>query len=574
MAFLLPLRLSVFKQKKGPDPYSHARCSAVVPWLGALLGAAFFFWLYGFAIVRPTNIAWLLHGDPAQHYLGWAFFRFSPWQWPLGRIAGFGLPAGTTLVFTDSIPLLALLFKPFSAWLPAGDWQYMGGWMALCYTLQGALAAALLRRLGLDARQSLLGAGLLLLSPVLMLRAYGHEALMAQWLILAALLRYHAGWRGGVWLALLATAVLIHPYLFAMILPLATAAAWRARSQERNASSARLVVAAVVGVLVIGLVMAAAGYFTKPPGQLSDQGFGDYSANLLTWFDPMDWQGFLRHYGRPAAGSGEWSRLLPALGQVGDGQYEGFAYLGAGVLALALLALILTLRRVFFAVASRSPTATFKPLLVVALLLAVYSLSTRITFGAHTLIDIRQPHWLSALTGIFRASGRFVWPLTYLLITAAIVTIARALPTRWATGLLLGALLLQGADLGDKLQEFRRHFREPQPYVSPLADPAWSEDLAGVRRLVVMTDQWQGDTWLPFALLAARHGLATNAAYLARDDVAGRQRWLGEQRRRVDAGRPDPETLYVFDRPPDSTPPPGWRLQAADGWWLLAPSTN
>uniref|UniRef100_UPI00258B0261 DUF6311 domain-containing protein n=1 Tax=uncultured Pseudomonas sp. TaxID=114707 RepID=UPI00258B0261 len=54
--------------------------------LAALCGVLVFYRYTGGAILDPTRVGWLMAGDPAQHWLGWQFFRGTPlWQWPLGR---------------------------------------------------------------------------------------------------------------------------------------------------------------------------------------------------------------------------------------------------------------------------------------------------------------------------------------------------------------------------------------------------------------------------------------------------------------------------------------------------------
>ena len=76
----------------------------------------FVFWLVvGFSIVNPINIGWLAGGlDPTQHYLGWVFFRQGPWELPWGLNPNFGMSISSSIAFSDSIPLLAFIFKPFS----------------------------------------------------------------------------------------------------------------------------------------------------------------------------------------------------------------------------------------------------------------------------------------------------------------------------------------------------------------------------------------------------------------------------------------------------------------------------
>lgn len=85
-----------------------------------------------------------MDGDPATHWLGWQFFRQAPLlQWPLGANRAYGMEIGSSIVFTDSIPIMAFIFKPFSAWLPE-TFQYIGIWVLLCFMLQAYFAWKLL----------------------------------------------------------------------------------------------------------------------------------------------------------------------------------------------------------------------------------------------------------------------------------------------------------------------------------------------------------------------------------------------------------------------------------------------
>ena len=84
----------------------------------------------------PSNIGWLLNKlDPAQHFLGWDFYRNSPWTLPVGLNPRFGLDLSSSIVYSDSIPLLAIPFKVFASFLPS-PFQYFGLWVLVCFILQ------------------------------------------------------------------------------------------------------------------------------------------------------------------------------------------------------------------------------------------------------------------------------------------------------------------------------------------------------------------------------------------------------------------------------------------------------
>ena len=99
------------------------------PLTGALLGALVFVVLYGVRVLDPTCVDWILNDpspDPSQHYLGWVFYRRSAVRLPyIGANYSAVYPFRTSIVFTDSIPLLAVLGKLLGPLLPA-RFQYFG----------------------------------------------------------------------------------------------------------------------------------------------------------------------------------------------------------------------------------------------------------------------------------------------------------------------------------------------------------------------------------------------------------------------------------------------------------------
>jgi hypothetical protein len=85
-----------------------------------LIGTIAFLILFGIHTLNPANVDWIYirGGDMLQHQLGWMAFRAEPWSLKIGWISSLLYPTGTSIVYTDSIPLLAVFFKLFRAWLP------------------------------------------------------------------------------------------------------------------------------------------------------------------------------------------------------------------------------------------------------------------------------------------------------------------------------------------------------------------------------------------------------------------------------------------------------------------------
>src|SRR5262245_50756649 len=165
----------------------------------------------------------------------------------------------------------------------------------------------------------------------------------------------------------------------------------------------------------------AAGLFSVAGAEsLATEGLGHYSMNLLS----------------PISPTGGWSRMLPEWPRATSGQdYEGFQYLGLGGLGLLIAAAVLALRpplRVASGDAAPHDLPRWGrllPLLVAALAMAMYALSPRVTVGSVVLFDLTGP--ITERLAVFRATGRFFWPLGYLLLTLAIAAVVtRARPSR------------------------------------------------------------------------------------------------------------------------------------------------
>ncbi len=301
------------------------------PWgvlAGALIGGTFLAWLTGTRPLDPTGIDWIMKGDWVPHYFGWHYFRAEPWHWPPGTIHGYYAPLGSSIGLTDSIPLAAYLLKPLAPLLPQ-PFQYLGLWLLSCFVLQGALAARLVGRWTPSPVLQALGGALFVLMPTLLARI-GHAALCAHWLILWALLVASRDpsqrFRPAAWGALGLASGLTQPYLAAMVLPILAAAAL-----------AKTTVAATTRVMALGWAVAAtvfgwwlSGLFVlQGEGSLAGGGLGYYSMNLLAPISPFG-----------------WSAVLPELPIAGDGQaYEGFQYLGLGVLLLIAVAAVVAWQR-------------------------------------------------------------------------------------------------------------------------------------------------------------------------------------------------------------------------------------
>ena len=87
----------------------------------------------GIENLQFSKIDWLLGaGDISNGQNGWTFFKNDEWHFPLGKNPNYGLETSNSIIFSDSIPLLAFIFKIFKNFLSI-NFQYFSFWVFLCF---------------------------------------------------------------------------------------------------------------------------------------------------------------------------------------------------------------------------------------------------------------------------------------------------------------------------------------------------------------------------------------------------------------------------------------------------------
>ena len=353
--------------------------------------------------------------DMETTFSGYTYFVRDEWRLPLLYVPQLGTPEGSNAGMTDVVPWVALLgkeiFHVFGLYInPYGVWtalMFVGNGMAMTFLLRAVDQRSLLATIA--------GTGFGIMMPALHYR-FGHLALSAHCLVVSSLAGYFYRSRGAVLKSELAEwslyflALLTNIYLAAMCAAIFAASTVRAAaSRELTVFSAALRMAMLIaGSLVILLALGMIGGGV-PFGAF---GFGHFSMNLtsLVWPDHL---GVL-------------------------GQQEGYAFIGLGTLAL-LLAALTKIDSNLSATARRH-----WPLMAVLVLCAVFAMSNEIYFGPWKVLHIPLPDVLiSGVFGIFRSSGRFIWPVMYFLPFAAVATVLRNQTPRKAAAFIGLALALQ-----------------------------------------------------------------------------------------------------------------------------------
>ena len=368
-----------------------------------------------------------------------------------------------------------------------------------------------------------------------------HLSLSSHWTILSALyLNFVANnsVKRLAWPALIFATALIQTYLFIMVLAL-----WLADSARRAcAKEGRAALLAVETGLAARpyrwLALWTAGFFmVGDSGRRSPGGpfYGRFRMNVFSFIDA-----------KPESPDAfdKFSYVLPDMPSL-PGDHEGFNFLGLGGLVVCLAAippLITWARKTEF-------DRRWLPLHVVLIGLTLFALSNRIGVGQHELVLPARPRRLYVVAEYLRSSGRMAWPFFYTLLWAASGFVARGYGRRTAVTVLAAASILQIADTHAGWKWIRPYIaaHSGNSWPSPLASRFWTLAPSRYRKVRVVPPGAPPD-YATFAYYAATHGMATDAAYLARYDSRKILAASNEARSTLRRGSFEKDSLYIINK--------------------------
>ena len=281
--------------------------------------------LFPLDFLNPFNTAWITNsGDFEQHYIGWQFFRSTPlFQFPLLQIQDYGDISSNSIIFTDSIPFIALILKVLP--IPSSlQFQYFGPYVFISILLTALLSQKFFVNRGLEQSISILFSIIISITPVLLTRATGHTALTSQWLIIAGfILAQSKKHQFILWFLLLELSLLTHLYMFAMLSGLFLGCTadniWVKRKPIRRFQCFQLLLCSIS--LLASLY--AFGYIPVVPSNATASGYGIFSTNLISILDPAQY----------------YSSILPGIPSH-YGSHEGIVFPGIVLLFMTLLTTI------------------------------------------------------------------------------------------------------------------------------------------------------------------------------------------------------------------------------------------
>jgi len=474
-----------------------------------------FLMVYGIRVLIPTDTGWIFtdSGDILQHYVGWEAFRYGKWLFPIGLTNMVSYPINVSVVFTDSIPILAVFFKLISFMLPK-TFQYLGFYGLLCFVLQGILAAKIFKKYTDSKTNVIIASILFAIIPSMIFRMFYHTALASQWLILLALetLFLYDEFNEGkkiyyIWgiISFLVSTIHLYYLLMCGIILLGYILLDILHTKKFKKSLILLGIYLSVALFFIWLL----GGFTNLSGN-DDFGFGLFSYNLNGLINSQGWSVFFDE--------------LPMTSY----QYEGFSYLGLGVIILIVISIILSIIRF---IKDRTIFKSHKNIIFSLCLISIISvfvaISPKVYLGDNLLFEMKLPSFINDLWAIFRSTGRFIWPVIHILMLISIIIIFKNLNWKYSLFILLFCTGVQILDIGSKLSDIHEFYNKS--YSINEEYNLYENDYLGriannenINTLVFVSDDFYDSDLMIFSDWALNNSMKTNRFHFARqsfDDI-------------------------------------------------------
>ncbi len=501
-----------------------------------MLGAITFLVVFGPALLNPLNDSWLIgeKADLTQHYIGWIAYRHSAWTFPVGCMDNLAYPFETSVIFTDSIPLFAVLCKLFSPVLP-DTFQYFGLYGFLCYVMQPVAGALLLKKYMKHKADIILGSVFFVLSPVLLARMYYHTALSGHFLLLFTMLGpvyyeeiYHETGEAiklGALTAFLAASV--HIYLLAMcgVIWLVYCILDLLKTKKIYNSVIVMSVYLLVSAGTVWLLGGFNGVFGAGRG-----GLGSYGLNINAFLNSQGNSSFLK------------GMKLPDMDTS-----EGYAYLGMGILVLAFLCCIMLIRnRKQFCEILVSNWQKTVAVTTVLVLVYLFSILPAVYLNDKLIFKLNLPHDIEKLWSVFRATGRFSWLIYYsifMFVISVPFLLKKSQKVLFTVALGI-ALVIQLYDMTPQMRLKKSAIFQWGEDRIKLTDSCW-QDIAQsgtVKHVYFGFSEMEYDIIYPVTEWAVKHGMTVNRFYFARSlDKEAVGNMLGDA-----MWEKNPDCIFIF----------------------------
>lgn len=413
-----------------------------------------FFWLFGLSVLDIYNIGLVSKGgDFSVSYMGSVLYRMDEWRWPIFTHMNLAYPYGISVHGTDGGPLLSVIFKLLhTVFGLSPEVQFVGIWMLISYILQAYVSVLIFRHAFKSKWLITIGALFFVSAPIMMMRVFVHINLMPHFILLFAILMWmnnRLGNKEWFYMAvLISLGILTCPYFLPMQAGFFALLFYKQVFVEKKVSLKTL----CKGIMMLAAVFLVWFYLLgmmTTEQEIASGGWRSLGLNLTALFNPIWSQ------------SQVFNKLTP------KADFDADNYFGFGLLLLLLF---------FFPyVKDLFRRENLKKNWMLSLLLlgfTLFALSSQIKFGNTVVLDYKPGSVIDWLGSVFRYSGRFFWPVWYLLAFYLIKTVGVHFPKK-AWLILPIILLIQIWDLYPTYKMKQSFVVNTTPYIYPLKSKEW-----------------------------------------------------------------------------------------------------
>lgn len=392
----------------------------------------------GIENISFKNTEWLYDGnESAAEQLAWYFFRNDIWRFPLGSNPNYGDEIASSIVFSDSIPILALFFKSLKSFIP-DNFQYYSFWFFICFYLQLFFSFKILKKFTNSVPYSLIGSLFFLIAPIFIYRLNYHASATGQWLLLFALylgLTQNINKSKLAWLFLIIlSSLILYNYTVIILVVYSLLRIINLNFDKENIY--KLIKDFFIIATLLLLTLYVVGYFQVRMGDILGVGFGFYKLNLLSIFDAVN-----------SVINISWSWFLPDIKLSIGEEIEGFNYFGLGQIMMLLFTLFIFINKNnkanLFSIKNNKEIKNF---ILISLFLTFWALSNKISFGSYTLVEIPLNKYVFATLSVAKATGRLFWLVNYFLVFLSIIIIYKCFKEKNSLLIISLFLIIQIAD--------------------------------------------------------------------------------------------------------------------------------
>ena len=494
-------------------------------------------------ILNPLNYGWLWGGgDISSSFSSWNYFRHAAFfQWPISDNPLYGGNISQAITFTDTPPLFAIPFKLLGLFT-SQIFQYTGLQIALSFFLIIYFSQKIFQFFGLGVASTVFGSVLISQAPYYLFRnQFEHYSLNLMWVAIASIYLYVKGnarredarldlkWWLLVFIALTWMPYLVI-YVFIFLIPQFFEVLGKIK---KPALKIRFIInQAKFFLLVTVLGLTIDGYWQNL-GHSSADGLGYYNANLLSFINPN------------SGGNQNWSQVLPGIEVASDGQYEGFAYLGVGVIFLIVLNFCLRAKSSFQLL--QDSFRKYRFLGISSIVFALWATAGNFTVGSVTVLKIDFPELIVRILSIFRSSGRFLIPIAYLITFVILIITFKNFGRKFAAILIAGALILTTFDQYPNSERIRERQSQTNSLTAPQSFIREVLISKKIKNIIFVQPEMSAYEWKMHIIgQASLLGIPVNDGFIARINQTKLSENIFESRNLIVEQNLQPGFLYVL----------------------------